>query len=68
MPVDLYASTRQTDVMLLFAGALPGRHFVPTLCYTEQHILLGESSWQQQRRTLRVGTKLPPFCKFMCQT
>jgi len=68
VPVDLYASTRQTDVMLLFAGALPGRHFVPTLCYTEQHILLGESSWQQQRRTLRVGTKLPPFCKFMCQT
>ena len=56
VPVDLYTRARQTDVMLLFAGALPGRHFVPTLCNTEQHILLGESSWKQQRRALRVGT------------
>jgi hypothetical protein len=68
VPVDFNTCTHQTDVMLLFAGALPGRHFVPTLCNTEQHILLGESSWQQQRRALRVGTMWPPFCEFMCQT
>jgi hypothetical protein len=47
--------------MILFAGALPGRHFVPALCYPGQRILLGESPWQQQGPSVRVGTMCRHF-------
>jgi hypothetical protein len=52
--------SRSADAILIkrfyFSGALPGRHFVPALCYPEQRILLGEPPWQQQGPSLRVGT------------